>query len=402
MIDLVVIPFHDWRKVQREGGRTRDAHFINHLAEHPEVRTAVIANRPVTLAEMLYRRSGWKTEGNVITESRNSRLVKLGEKLFAIDFMENSLVRPAIAGKKWFFRSYGQLDVLSGIQSHLDRLGVSRYDCISFSVYAAELLHNLTAQRKLFDAWDNFLKFPANEYLKEFLNRAYGTYATSAGVWTTNSDENRQFYTQEFGVENCSVIKNGVNTARFQQVHPVPEDLVNLKRPIIGMGLKVTHLLDTNLLNYLTARFPEMTFVLIGQILDKTVFSKIIQRPNFRYLGDKHYDTYSAYIRHFDVCLIPYHTGNKQHGGDAIKFYEYLAANKPVVSTRGNGVTADYPAVWIADSHEEFGQAVGQAARCGLIKRSLPADITWRHKTDTLLEALVGQRETSCQTIIKP
>lgn len=395
MADLVIIPFHDWRKVQREGGRTRDAHLIQALSHNPAVRRIVIINRPVTLAEMIYRRSNWKTRGDVTAKASTSELTRVGEKMFVVDNLELALIAPSKAGKQWFFSSYGSDHVVSEVEDYLEVLNVQDFQCISFSVYAHELFARLQASLRLFDAWDNFLKFPSNAPLLPTLTQAYRNYSVVADAWTTNSFENQKFYRDRFGVSS-TVIRNGVDPAWFIQSRTMPEDLETIPRPIAMMGMKVTHLLDTELLNKLTAEHPDVHFVLIGQVLDKESYAKIQKRRNFHYLGDKHYNEYPAYVEHADVCVIPYHIDNRQHGGDAIKFYEYLAAGKPVVGTNGNGVDTKFDGVWACNSTEDMSSALHAALQIGRVERELPEEITWAHKSNQLLSALTRESETTC------
>ena len=78
------------------------------------------------------------------------------------------------------------------------------------------------------------------------------------------------------------------------------------------------------MLNDVVENTENCSFVLIGQILDRDTFNKLNKKIN--YLGDKHYNDYPMYVKSFDVCFIPYVVGEKEHGGDSIKVYEFLAA----------------------------------------------------------------------------
>jgi len=152
-------------------------------------------------------------------------------------------------------------------------------------------------------------------------------------------------------------------------------------------------LLDIELLNEITQENPDITFVLIGQVLDWRVFSQIEKRSNFHYLGDKHYRDYPAYVAAFDVCAIPYVVGEGEHGGDSIKFYEYLAANKPVVTTGIEGISGDLGVVHIANSATEFSKAINASLASGPIETNLPERLTWKYKTDHIVSQLLKPTE---------
>ena len=54
-MNLFIIPFHDWRKINNEGFRTRDAHLIEHFQKKNNVKRLIIINRPTTKAELLFK-----------------------------------------------------------------------------------------------------------------------------------------------------------------------------------------------------------------------------------------------------------------------------------------------------------------------------------------------------------
>lgn len=389
-VDLVVIPYHDWRKVQREGARTRDAHLITCCVSHGNVGRVVIVNRPMTVAEMLYKRRSWKTKGEVVARGAFSRLVRVADSAFALDFFDRDSLGPVFGGKRWFFSAYGRKGYLREIEKFLARLGVVRFSCISFNVFAAAMFAGLPAEKKLFDAWDNFLKFPEHKNSKRLFREAYERCFRAADFQTTNSASNKSFFESDFGVVGCRVIGNGVDLEMFSREYDQPSDLRGIQRPIVGVGAKVTHLLDHELMNHVVEANPDLSFVLVGQIVDKAVFGKINRRRNFFYLGDKHYDEYPAYVKAFDVCLVPYVVGEKEHGGDPIKLYEYLAANKPVVTTRCEGVSDEYGNVFVADSYDDFCKMIRAALSSPCRENRLPDRLTWRSRTEELLRPLLS------------
>ena len=64
-MNLIIIPFHDWRKSQNEGFRTRDVHFIKALSENKSVENILVVNRPSTWLELLYKRSDKNVKGEL-------------------------------------------------------------------------------------------------------------------------------------------------------------------------------------------------------------------------------------------------------------------------------------------------------------------------------------------------
>jgi len=389
-VDLVVIPYHDWRKVQREGARTRDAHMITHCLSDPRVGRVVIVNRPMTIAEMAHKRRSWKTKGEVVEKGLLSRLVRVADKAFTVDFLDGNPLGPVFVGKRWFFSAYGGSRYKRELERYLRHLGVKSFSCINFNVFAGALFESLPAEKKLFDAWDNFLKFPEHTNNRALFREAYARCFQVADFRTTNSASNRAFFESSFDVSDCRVVRNGVDLGVFSKEYERPGDMRNIGRPVAGVGAKVTHLLDHELINHVVEANSDVSFVLVGPVVEKGVFRKIKRRPNLFYLGDKRYDEYPAYVKAFDVCLIPYVVGEREHGGDAIKLYEYLAAGKPVVTTRIEGVSGDHGRVFVADSYDDFSDMIRKALDAPVNENHLPEQFTWRRRTEDLLEPLCG------------
>jgi len=388
LIDLVVIPYHDWRKISREGVRTRDAHLIEQCMVHPDIGRVLIINRPMTLPEMVCRRRSWKTPGETFWKEGDARLVRIRDNAFVLDYFDRSLISPLLEGKKSFMKAYGRSRFAGEIIACLQRLQMNAVSCISFSLFAADLVATLPARLKLFDGWDNFMLFPEHTPIREKLMQAYRTYEEVSHCWTTNSRSNQVFYQSEFGVKRCFLIPNGVDPDKFSAQYELPSDMNGIPRPIVGFGAKVTHLLDYALINYLTEANPHLSFVMVGQILERDIFRKICKRANLFYLGDKPYDDYPAYVKAFDICIIPYVVGEKEHGGDSIKFYEYLAAGKPVVTARIEGVSNEFGNTLIADSRSQFSEMIRRSLNATIERVQLPERLTWKYKGNELIRLL--------------
>ena len=80
MVNVVIVPFHDYKKWNEEGFRTRDAHVCEHFSENSEIEKILVINRPTSLAEVLIKRKNWKTKGGEIEYCHhNAQLSKMKE-----------------------------------------------------------------------------------------------------------------------------------------------------------------------------------------------------------------------------------------------------------------------------------------------------------------------------------
>jgi teichuronic acid biosynthesis glycosyltransferase TuaH len=392
MLNLIVFPFHSMRKNQKDGFRNRDGHFIESFAASNRVEKVLVVNRPATYAEVVYSRTTWKTKGKIIKKTNQARLVQLSDKLYSIDYLSMDIIGNLKNKKNWFWDAYADPRFIDFIKQCTEELGMTSFSCTYHNVYASSAVGLLNADVELFDAFDNWLKFPMFSDIYGALKKGYHTFAEKAHLWITNSDENKNFFEREFGATSCTVLKNGVDVERFSKGYPMPADLQNIKRPIIGFGGTITHLFDVDLFNRIITDHPDKSFVIVGKVLDKEVFRRLQRSANLHYLGNKHYDEYPSYVKHFDICIITYHSGNKAHGGDSLKFYEYLASGKNMVTTSGNGIFKAHEHVFISDDYAQFSANIESALGTGSAKYHVPSELTWSHKADWIISAIANAK----------
>ena len=110
-------------------------------------------------------------------------------------------------------------------------------------------------------------------------------------------------------------------------VEPAPE-LDGIPHPILGYFGAMDYVMDTELMAEVARLRPGWHWVLLG--LKSNLVR--ISAPNIHFLGSKPYRDLPRYVRHFDVCVLPWRQNNAFTSyGSAIKVREYLATGKPVV-----------------------------------------------------------------------
>src|SRR5437899_910783 len=92
------VPFHDARKWQREGLRTRDAHVFHELARHGRPSDLLVLNRPTCLAELVRLGGRWRTGGRVLRRGLLSQVAALSEGCCVTD-----CVLPQLGLNDWSF-----------------------------------------------------------------------------------------------------------------------------------------------------------------------------------------------------------------------------------------------------------------------------------------------------------
>lgn len=116
-----------------------------------------------------------------------------------------------------------------------------------------------------------------------------------------------------------------------------PTDLADVSHPIAGfIGNITAYKLDIDLLCAVAHSKPNWSFVLIGPVGrgdPSTDVSALKSLKNVYLLGERAYAELPRYVKAFDVCLIPFKLNASTRGTLPMKFFEYLAAGKPVVAT---------------------------------------------------------------------
>ena len=144
--------------------------------------------------------------------------------------------------------------------------------------------------------------------------------------------------------KSVHTICHGVDYPLFERVAGSkaarPVDMPSGK-PVIGYSGVIRYMLDLDLIRFLAEQKPDWDFVLVGPVSESrsefyAQIENLKRRANVHFLGPKRPDEIPSYINSFDACLLPYVKGEvSTYYAAPLKFYEYLAAGKCVVSTVG-------------------------------------------------------------------
>lgn len=140
---------------------------------------------------------------------------------------------------------------------------------------------------------------------------------------------------------NTYFIDYGVDFERFnQQSGPLPDELEQLSRPILGYAGSIADWLDQEALQVLARSRPQWSIVLLGACY--TNIGELLKFNNVHWLGPRPHAEVPRFLAGFDVCLIPARLGEWYRYSNPLKLLEYFCTGKPVVS-------ADLPTVTVHD-----------------------------------------------------
>jgi len=387
-MNIVFFPFHDYKLSLLEGFRTRDAHIYSQTLVNKNIDKVIIINRPTLLLEMLLKRKTYKTKGTEIYSSNFMTIQKVSEKLFIIDIIDLSFIKPILKGKGFISELYYSNRKL--IEKALVILECGSFVSYESSPLTRETVNYLSPDRKVFDGVDNFCKHDSYAALKEKLKTEYDFIIKSYEKIFFNGKDSLDYF-------NCALnthvefMANGVDTKRFQAKYDKPKNYLlsyQKERKIAVYAGKMQSMFDIELIRDLAIANQGVDFYFLGKILEGQPDIELADLSNVIFVGDVHYDLLPAYITNATVCIIPYLV-NKQHGGDPIKFYEYLASGSSIVSTCIGDIEKYHDGISVfVVNREDFISSFSIALSNGTEKqnRIIPEHMTWQYKANYMFE----------------
>ena len=191
-------------------------------------------------------------------------------------------------------------------------------------------------------------------YFKKHGSRLERALLKKADVSLANSSYLAQYASQY--QTHAYDIGQGCDLTAFAQSPPaVPEDLLVFKKPIIGyVGALLSSRLDIDLIDGVAQDQPDWTIILVGPEDDAFKNSKLHQRANVHFLGEKANDQVPSYVYGFDVCINPQLVNTMTQGNYPRKIDEYLAAGKPVVATATETMRSFVPYVYLCQGVSDY------------------------------------------------
>lgn len=182
-------------------------------------------------------------------------------------------------------------------------------------------------------------------------------FVTAEGLYRSKKDYARTIY----------YLPNAANVEHFMKAQDpeteVPQEIARIPGPIIGFVGVIQDWIDLDLIKKAALTYPEWSFVMIGPVGIGIDVSSLSTLSNVHFLGRKDVGELPSYIKAFDACLNPFKLNELTDKVSPLKFYEYLASGKPIVSVNMPGVSNFSDVVEIADNEAEFIQAIERAIK---------------------------------------
>lgn len=337
-----------------------------------------------------------------------SRLAKLGYNIFYISpivstsesivQIEESVYQVNLASDL----SYNILRDIDIVKSQSDAISASvqkLFDVRFLSTATVFVLHPvwinvvksisiITKPNKIvYDLMDLYSGFPEAE---PSLVDAELDFLSQADTVTTTAES--LFIEAKKYNKNVILVPNGCDYDYFSNIKPngILDSLTD--RQIIGYFGAVNDWFDVELIRKACIANPERWFVIIGSINSKCTRSLYCVK-NLLLIGEIAYDDIGGYLAYFDVCLIPFILNELIKSTNPVKFYEYLATGKPIVSTMLPELNKYKDVCYLAETHDDFlekiDKAVNESAnmdiRLTARRKEIAKQSSWDNRVEQIL-----------------
>jgi teichuronic acid biosynthesis glycosyltransferase TuaH len=375
-LDIIVFPFHDWRKCEQQGLRRRDTSVVLLLASHPAVRRVLVVDRPLALPHLVFEamrgRSRRVRQGELVRYDALSSLTQVGEKLYVLDFIVPDILHSLLLGRGWWPHVLGQEAVARRTREAAGRLEMANPVLWLCTPISAPLIGRLGESLVVFDAIDNWLRHVEMGPYREASARGYEAIRQRADVIFCVSESLVESLAG--GRADPSWVPNGVDLGLFTPTGPRAADVLEIPGPRVGYAGVFERRVDLELVAAVASALPSLSFVFVGPY-DRRLVAPLAKLPNVHFLGRRPFEEVPAYLRAMDLCVMPHRVDAFTDSMNPLKLYEYLACGLPVVSTPVAGTESFRGLVDIAGTPEEFVAAIAEA-----LQRSSPEEVAARRR----------------------
>ncbi len=164
------------------------------------------------------------------------------------------------------------------------------------------------------------------------------------------------------------------NVADYSHFHQAAEEscqvaprMLQFTKPrIVFAGNLAPHKVDFDLIGFICRTRPDWSVVLIGpkwEGMPTETLRLFRTLSNLHFVGHVRYEALPSYLKAADVLILPYLVDGGMETVFPLKFFEFLATGKPVISTSLKALQTFAEIIPMASSPEAFLQAIAESLR---------------------------------------
>ncbi len=350
----------------------------------------LLYSSPFSLAQILLRRH--------LPGDYSLGIKSLGPNLFLLN---NFQFLPLVRGQIQPFKQLDERLIFTTLQRSIKKLGFK--DFILWLYYPPSykyLLGRLGETLSCYHCTDDHAAYaemlgldpePVRRAEVELVRKVDVVFTTSQPLYEQKLKINPNTYL----MPNVAEIEHFAPVAR-DEIAPAA-DLRHISRPIAGfIGAVSAYKLDLRLIEETACLLPEWNFVFVGPVGegDGTQEDKLPHLPNLHFVGKRDYALLPSYLAAFDVCLIPYQLNHYTAGVFPLKFWEYMASGKPIVTTPLPALQAYLDYVEVGETSDSFAAALKSAVKSNdkpevkLQRLALAETHSWAGRAEEIVKVL--------------
>jgi UDP-galactopyranose mutase len=252
-----------------------------------------------------------------------------------------------------------------------------------YTPMALPLLQGLDARAVVYDCMDELSAFlgapPALIELERDLMRAADIVFTGGpSLYRSKQSLHPDVHCFPSSVERSHFAK-----AKDRQIDHTEQ--AGLSMPRLGFFGVIDERFDAPLVAALADAHPNWQISLVGPVV-KIDPASLPRRPNIHYFGQRTYAELPQFLAGWDVALLPFACNAATRFISPTKVLEYMAAEKPIVSTPVADVSEPYghvvriagtPEAFIAACERALGDSAAERARRAAIMRKIVNATSW-------------------------
>lgn len=296
---------------------------------------------------------------------------------------------------KWARRLNSRF-LIGVIRYLIRRLGFKKSIAWVYNPMVVDLLKSLHFKKVVYHSVDDLSAAPRlpgkeiEKYEKQLLDLAEVTFVTSPTLqvkYRSWSDKNILYFPNVADY-------NFFSQARAESTS-IPQDISHFQGPKIGfVGAISSYKVDFEMLAKAAKLTPSWNWILIGKVGEGEPETNptTLNQPNIYILGPRPYQELPSYLKAFDVVMIPSPLNDYTRSMFPMKFFEYLAGGKVIVSSRLPSLEEFLSAYLPADNAEQMIAQIervlsGEVTFSPLMDR-IAKENTWEQRLEYMLEAI--------------
>ncbi|MFZ5596403.1 MAG: glycosyltransferase [Bacillota bacterium] len=340
--DIVCISSVDWDPIW-----TRKQQIMSRL---PGSNRILYIEPPITLLSAFKDRSLWFKWGRWLKGARR--------KTENIYLYSPPVVLPFGNKYSWVNR-LNQRWLLIFIRRIAHKLGMKKPLVWTYMPNSLLLARGLGPQCLIYDCVDEHSEYTGLinkrvmlEMERELIESCHLVFVTAPGLY----EDKKPFAREIHLLPNAADVDHFARADLEETV--VPDEISRLPRPLVGFVGVIHDWIDQDLIEFLARSRPDWSFAMIGPVGAGISVERLKALPNVYFFGRRDKEDLPGYIKAFDVCINPFKKNSLTERVSPLKFYEYLASGRPVVSVDMPGVREFSDVVEIAGDHRSFLEAL--------------------------------------------